>query len=486
MDRLVLGCDALGTSFVRRLADQPGELVVLVPDAERAESLRESGIEARNADIGNIDDVRTVTGNVDSIVVAFADSAAVQTAVSTARSAYPDAFLMACLDGESTDEDRYSVESVADRVVDLPAEAGRGFLERAGDAGLRLRKLRQVFDDIDGRLAVVAHDNPDPDAIASAVGLRRLAAEFGIDAEACYYGEISHQENRALVNLFEFDLTNLAPDADLSAFDAFALVDHSRPGVNDGLPEETPIDIVIDHHPPRELVPAKFVDLRSDVGATCTLIDDYLDQFGIDPSEELASGLLYGIRTDTMEFSRGVSIADLEAAAKLVELADNDRLRQVESPSVSTETLDTLGNAISNRTVQGDVLTTCVGFISDRDTLAQAADRLLDMDSITTTLVFGYTEDTVFASARARGAERDLGEILRDAFGQIGSAGGHADMAGAQVPVGILTDETEADERGDVIADVITDRFFEALGIVPDYGATFVYADPSDVDGRFG
>jgi nanoRNase/pAp phosphatase (c-di-AMP/oligoRNAs hydrolase) len=486
MDRLVLGYDAVGTSFVERLADQPGDLVVLTPDAERAESLRDGEIAARHVDIGNVDDVRTVAGDIDSVVVAPLGSDELRTAVSTARSAYPSAFLMVCLGGETTADDRRNVESVADRIVDLSADVGEAVLDRAGDPGLRLRKLREVFDEMDGRLAVVAHDNPDPDAIASAIGLRRLATEFGIDAEACYYGEISHQENRALVNLFGFELTNLPPDADLSSFDVFALVDHSRPGVNDGLPEGTPIDIVIDHHPPREPVPAKFVDLRSDVGATCTLIAGYLDRFGIEPTEELASGLLYGIRTDTLEFSRGVSIADFDAAAGLVELADADRLRQVESPSVSTETLGILGKAISNRTVQDDVLTTCVGLISDRDTLAQAADRLLDMESITTTLVFGYTEDTVFASARARGVERDLGEILRDAFGQIGSAGGHADMAGAQIPVGILTDETaDDDERGDVITDVVTDRFFEALGIVPDYPATFVYAESGDGDERF-
>ncbi|TKR25366.1 DHH family phosphoesterase [Natronomonas salsuginis] len=485
MDRLVLGYDAVGASFVERLADQPGELVVLTPDTERAESLRDGEIAARHVDIGNVDDVRTVAGDIDSVVVAPLGSDELRTAVSTARSAYPSAFLMVCLGGETTADDRRNVESVADRIVDLSADVGEAVLDRAGDPGLRLRKLREVFDEMDGRLAVVAHDNPDPDAIASAIGLRRLAMEFGVDAEACYHGEISHQENRALVNLFGFELTNLPSDADLSSFDVFALVDHSRPGVNDGLPEGTPVDIVIDHHPPRDPVSAKFVDLRSDVGATCTLIVGYLDRFGIEPTEELASGLLYGIRTDTLEFSRGVSIADFDAAAGLVELADTDRLRQVESPSVSTETLGILGKAISNRTVQDDVLTTCVGPISDRDTLAQAADRLLAMDSITTTLVFGYTEDTVFASARARGVERDLGEILRDAFGQIGSAGGHADMAGAQIPVGILTDETaDDDERGDVITDVITDRFFEALGIVPDYPATFVYTDSGDGDDR--
>ncbi len=39
----------------------------------------------------------------------------------------------------------------------------------------------------------------------------------------CYYGEISHQENRAFVNLLEFDLRNLDADSpdELEAFDAF-------------------------------------------------------------------------------------------------------------------------------------------------------------------------------------------------------------------------------------------------------------------------
>jgi len=476
MDRLVLGCDAVGLAFVERLADRSDSMIVLATDADRAESLREAGIDARRVDLV-VDDIRTVAGGVDSVAVApAADS--VRAAVRTARSAYPEAFVLACLGAGSTPADRDAVSVDADRVVDLPAETGRAYLERAGDAGIRPRKLRGTLADIDGRLGVFAHDNPDPDAIASAVGLRRIAREFGTDAEACYYGEISHQENRALVNLFEFDLRNVTPDDDLSEFDAFALVDHSRPGVNDGLPEDTPIDIVIDHHPPRMPVHAQFVDLRSDVGSTCTLIVDYFDRFDIPLSESIASGFLYGIRTDTREFSRGVSVADFEAAARIIEAVDTGRLRQVESPSVSADTLDTVGEAISNRRLKRDILTTCVGHISDRDTLAQAADRLLDMDGVTTTLVFGYTDETVFVSARARGVDRDLGEILREAFDQIGGAGGHADMAGAQIPVGIFIDDAE-DDRREVITDVITDRFFEALGITPDY-APFVYAADED------
>jgi nanoRNase/pAp phosphatase (c-di-AMP/oligoRNAs hydrolase) len=59
----------------------------------------------------------------------------------------------------------------------------------------------------------------------------------------------------------------------------------------------------------------------------------------------------------------------------------------------------------------------------------------------------------------------DIGETLRDAFGQIGSAGGHADMAGAQIPLGIWADVDEAlDETlASAVTENINGRFFETL-----------------------
>jgi nanoRNase/pAp phosphatase (c-di-AMP/oligoRNAs hydrolase) len=480
MDRLVLGYGAVGRAFLDRLADRSESLLVLVETDERAESLRESGIDARRVDITAVGDVRTVAGEVDSVVVAPPDTDRIRQVVGTARLAYPAAFVMACLDEHARETDREAIAAEADRIVELPAETARPLIERVGDEGIRTRKLSHTLRGIDGTLAVLAHNNPDPDAIAAAVGLRRIATAVGVDAEACYYGEINHQENRALVNLFGYDLRNLSADNDLSEFDAFALVDHSRPGVNDDLPEETPIDIVIDHHPPRGPIEAEFVDLRSDVGATCTLLERYLSGLAIEPGEALASGLLYGIRTDTQAFSREVSVADFEAAARLVEAADGETLRRVESPTVTADTIETVGRAISNRSVESDVLTSCVGDISDRDTLSQAADRLLDMEGVTTTLVFGYTDGTVFVSARTRGTDIDLGEVLRDAFAQIGSAGGHADMAGAQIPVGMLAEESTEDERGEIIDEVVSERFLEALGVTPDRATAFVYSDLVD------
>ena len=478
MDRLVLGCGTVGRSLVDRLAARPDGLMVLVDDATRVESLRDEGVDAREVDVTDPASIRPVAGDVDSVVVAPDGAGRVADLARTARDTYPGVFVMACLGYDATDDDRLAVAEYADRVVDPAGDSADYLLQRAGDEGIRTRKLQAVLKDVDGTLAVVAHDNPDPDAIASAVGLQRVAEAAGTDAEVCYYGEISHQENRALVNLLEYDLRNLDPEDDLSEFAGFALVDHSRPGINDGLPRETEVDVVIDHHPPRAPVEARFVDLRSDVGATSTLVTGYLEQLGIEPAADLATGLLYGIQTDTQGFSREVSEPDFDAAAMLVERVDSSDIQRIESPSVTAETLEIVASAIANRRVEDDVLTTGVGHIGDRDALAQAADRLLEMEGVSTTLVFGYTDDVVYVSARSRGTELDLGEALRDAFGQIGSAGGHAEMAGAQIPTGILVEETDEEGgREAVIEEVVTERFFETLGIELDRAAAMVYGD---------
>jgi nanoRNase/pAp phosphatase (c-di-AMP/oligoRNAs hydrolase) len=229
------------------------------------------------------------------------------------------------------------------------------------------------------------------------------------------------------------------------------------------LPPDTPIDIVIDHHPPRGPVNAEYVDLRSDFGATSTLLVEYFQQFDVAIEPTVATALLFGIRIDTDNFSREVSAADFEAASTLVSVADLDTLDRFETPSIDPETMETIATAITNRTMHGPALITGVGYISNRDALAQAADRLLNLDGVTTTLVHGINEQTVFVSARARGADVDLGEALRDAFGQIGSAGGHADMAGAQLELGMMGVNEDTESVPDVVDDVLSDRFLEVL-----------------------
>lgn len=460
VDWLVLGSSSLGYTLVESLLDRPGSVSAVVTDESRAKALREIGIAVELGDPSVPANLRELPAP-DMVVVA-ADTADRNRAVAAvARRVFPDSYVIATA-GEGGRDAVASLTAVTDQVIDSTAATADVVVDRADERGLTLQQLRQTLSTID-RLAVLTHDNPDPDAIASAIALARLSETLGTDAEVCYYGDIAHQENRAFVNLLNFDLRNLDPGEELAEFDGIALVDHSRSGVNDQLPEDTPIDIVIDHHPPRAPVEARFVDLRSSVGATSTLLVEYLDRFGIGFDEDVATGLLFGIRVDTQAFTRETSGADFEAAARVLPHAELGTLERIESPSISPDTFDTIAEAIHSRRREGDAVVSCVGYLSDRDALAQAADRLLMLEEVTTTVVFGVRDEMIYVSARTRGAGVDLGEVLRAAYGQIGSAGGHADMAGAQIPVGFLDAEDEEDHSPlDVVETLVAEQFLEA------------------------
>jgi len=465
LSRLVLGLGPTAADLLDAISDDRGELAVVTQDEHRAETLRADGINVLEADQADPSVLADLDFHPESIIVASEDPKQNADAATAARDCFPGAFLLAYAGHGATTDQRDRLDSVADRLVTPETVVTDYVTQSVGDEGTRARQLHQVLRDIDDHLAVVMHDNPDPDAIASAVALGALAERADCEVTICYYGEISHQENRAFVNLLEFDLRNLDADSpdELEAFDAFALVDHSRAGVNDQLPPETPIDIVIDHHPPRVPIEARFVDLRSGVGATSTLLVDYLQRFNVDIPTPIATGLLFGIQVDTKDFRREVAAADFEAAAHLVTNADMATLQRIEDPSVSPETLSVIGRAITNRDQEGSVLLTGVGEISDRDALAQAADRLLDLEGVQTTMVYGVVDGTIYVSARARGADIDLGEALRDAFGQIGSAGGHADMAGAQIDVGMITVDDREESLEEIVRAIVSNRFLDAV-----------------------
>jgi len=477
-DRLVLGCGSLGQTVVESLSDRPGELVVVTDDEGRAETLLEEGIAVENADPTD----REVLARLDrpELVVVAGDDADRNLATARAgRAAFPAATMFAYTGSDPTHH-AATLDGIADRVLDRARASVSYLTDRIGTEGIRVQQLQRVLRTID-RLAVVTHDNPDPDAIGSAVALAHIAERVGCETEVCYYGEITHQENRAFVNLLEFDLRNLGPDDDLDHYDGYALVDHSRPGVNDQLPEELAVDVVIDHHPPRAPVEARFVDLRSEVGATSTLLVDYFEGLDIPFPGAVATGLLFGIRIDTREFTREVSSVDFEAAAALLPYADLGTLERIETPSISPETFGTIASAIGNRRHEGDIVTSCVGRLNDRDALAQAADRLLMLEGVTTTLIYGLRDGTVYVSARSQWTDVDLGETLRDAFGPIGSAGGHADMAGAQLKLGVL-DAVEDQESSlmEIVRTVVESHFLEALEARSSQTVAGVHAGETD------
>src|SRR5256885_7330038 len=101
-----------------------------------------------------------------------------------------------------------------------------------------------------GRAAVLTHDNPDPDSLAAALGLKRLFESEGIPSTMAIGGIIGRAENRAMVRELKIDLQPIEK-LDWAAHAVIAMVD-TQPGTgNNSLPPGRTADVVIDHHPPR-------------------------------------------------------------------------------------------------------------------------------------------------------------------------------------------------------------------------------------------
>jgi len=203
---------------------------------------------------------------------------------------------------------------------------------------------------------------------------------------------------------------------------------------------------VIDHHPNEE-IEAQFIDHREQIGATATILTEYVRELDIEMDAALRTALLFAIRRETLGFLRGVTSAEYDAAGWLHEHADGALLRTLSTPSVTGATVDTIAEAVRNRTVRGSVLISGIGRTSERDALPQAADYLTTLEGVETAIVFGIVKDGIQISARSTDSRIHIGNVLDGAFSDVGTAGGHREMAGGEVPLGIFaeyaTDDTQ-------------------------------------------
>ena len=466
----ILGCGSVGYAVAEELVANGNDVLILDKDESRVESLRDQDLNAQRTDISEPSVADAVEGR-DVVLVLASDVEANKAAVSAIRDRGSNQFLVArASDPVSEDE---LTELGADVVVtpsEVIADSALRSLE-SGELEYKAKQLAGVLDGAANGLAVLVRDNPDPDSIAAAVALQAIAREHGVDAVINYEGDIGHQENRAFVNLLGLELVPIGDGKPLSEYGAVAMVDYGKSG-DDELDPDVDVDIFIDRRDLEAEIGAAFTDIRPNVSATSTILTKYLQEFGLSPTEAVATALLYGIRSETVDFKRETTPADLTAAAYLHPFVNHDTLEQVESPSMSPETLDVLAEAIQNREVQGSHLVSNAGFITDRDALGQAAQHLLKLEGITTTAVFGICDDRIFLSARSKDIRINIGKILQDAFSGIGETGGHSTEGDVEIPLGIFTGiETNDDNRDTLLQlpeEAVRKKLFQAMGVDSD------------------
>ena len=333
----------------------------------------------------------------------------------------------------------------------------------------------------------VIQDYPDPDALGSAFLHKIISNEYDIQFEVVFDGKVSHQQNKALVNLLGLELIRFDRSLDVDKYDGAVFIDNqgtTAPAITDTIEEKgLPVLFVIDHHEPQDRLSPAYKDVRR-VGATATIYIDYLQQGVIDFTPDkrdhvlAATAMMHGVLTDTNNLIRAGE-EDFKAALFLSKIYDRDMLDQIMSQARSKRTMEVINIALQNRTAVENITVAGVGYLrsEDRDAIPQAADFLLSEENIHTAIVYGIVEEKeeeeiLVGSVRSNKLALNIDQFIKDTFGKddqgIFYGGGKLSAGGFEIPLGFLSgeyNEEYQDQKWDVYDQQMKHKILAKLGL---------------------
>jgi hypothetical protein len=307
-----------------------------------------------------------------------------------------------------------------------------------------LEKFKCFLEGKSKKIAIFTHPFPDPDAIASMMGLKWLFSKNSIYCDLFYSGSISHPQNRSMVNLLDPDLKLL--EYYDNSYDLKILVD--APPSNAGAPDVN-FDIVIDHHKdsPNNF-DGLYINLKA--GSTCATIYSIIEDLGFKFDEDnqfdikVATAMMIGITTDT-EFLMSDDCSDYEfnAWSKLFPFKDSLLLKQIINFERPKFWIDSKATACSKAIVEESVGVVGMGIIpaKHRDMIADMADEMVTWEDVNTAVVFALVDGnriegcvrTIASSVSVPSLCQDLGGKYGKGGGKLGKGAYRYDLAGASL-----------------------------------------------------
>lgn len=282
---------------------------------------------------------------------------------------------------------------------------------------------------------IQTHDFPDPDALGAAFGLQELLHRHGAVTRIVFNGRVDKLGVRKMTELLGIGMLDYAVHKpEMSESDAIVLVDCQKYGGN--VIDVTGDEIAcIDHHPACSDLSRYAIKYCRVTGACCTLIAEMFREDGEVPSPAAAAALLFGLKSDTADFSRGVTQPDVEAYGYLFRYADGAAMAELEKNAIEFSDLRAYGAAIRNVQVYGRAGFAGLDFPCPDALIALVADFLLDIEEIDVAVVWSRRGDGMKFSVRSEDPRIDAGVLARQALDGLGNGGGHAGMAGGFAPV---------------------------------------------------
>jgi nanoRNase/pAp phosphatase (c-di-AMP/oligoRNAs hydrolase) len=250
----------------------------------------------------------------------------------------------------------------------------------------------------------------------------------------------------AMIRLLDITLihvTKITPNE----FNKVVLLD-SQPSHNESF-RDFNFSIIIDHHEP-DGYDAPFKDIRPEYGATSSIMTEYLKAAKIKPSDKLATALFHGIKTDTNNFERMATNADIKAFQFLFRHANIHLARRMEQVDLRLGFLDYFKKAIEEKTIDEDRVCVHLGNVETPDICVLIADFFMRVNTVTWSIVSGFCQGRLVIIFRNDGLRKNAGSVAARQFGRLGTAGGHKSMARAEISTDSLKEHLENPDKSDV------------------------------------
>jgi nanoRNase/pAp phosphatase (c-di-AMP/oligoRNAs hydrolase) len=376
--------------------------------------------------------------SVDQLIVHLRTKKAIASVLSAARSLRSDLPILLLLERKSegkklewdVSKDPHLTQLSMDTLFGL--EVRPTIMQHRTQA--KVAYLKSLFQDGEPVSLLLQHD-PDPDSLASALALREILDRKRSTTPIVTLGRITRPENRAMVELLGIDIEEEANPDEIKSRGRIAMLDVQPPYFQELFPS---VDLVIDHHPVKSGYTARFKDVRTSYGATATILTEYLRASGSKISQRLATALLYGIKSDTLNLQRATAQADLEAFCRLYPLSNGGLIRRMERPSIDLPDLQSLGRALSRIVVDEGILAIHLGEVTREDVIPQFVEFCMQVEGVIWGAVSGIYDGKVVISVRNVGYVESAGRKVEAFFNDCGSAGGHRSSAKAVVPVDVF------------------------------------------------
>ena len=295
-------------------------------------------------------------------------------------------------------------------------------------------KIKELIDLLKGhRVFIQTHNFPDQDAIASAFGLQVLLRHFGIETTLCHHGAVERAVTANMVT--DLGIEMLSDELDESGNDGMTEEDYiitvdSQKGsgnIDDLIGDEV---ACIDHHPTFvEVEDYKYMDVRI-VGSCATIIADYYRECGVEMPENVATALLYGLKCDTRNFTRGVTALDVEIYGYLFPKSNHQQIRRYQAAEIEYSELNAFSDSLRHIEIYNEVGFAFLDFSCKEGFIATVSDFILDIDLVKFVVVYSRRPNGFKFSVRSELDELDAGKIISEALKDVGSGGGHRTMAG--------------------------------------------------------